>query len=197
MENKIPIKKLLFNPFEYIAGTKALIIGFFVILIGSVLNYFANKPFTEIINWGMLRTVIEGVTAWFLFSLLLYIIGMIFSKTKVRFVDVLGTQALARIPNIITILITFIPTFKHFLKYMMWKAFEKGDPIEMSTLGIVFSLFLYFIVFVAMIWSVVLMFNAFKVSTNLKGEKCVWLFIAAIIFSIVVAMGVRIFVFGM
>ena len=197
MENKISIKKLLFNPFEYIAGTKALIIGSFVILVGSALNYFANRPFTDIIDWGLLRTILESVAGWILFSLLLFIIGLIFSKSKIRFVDVLGTQALARIPNFVVILVTFIPIFKNFVKFLIWKTLGKGEAIEMTTLGIVFSLFIYIIVFAALIWSLVLMFNAFKVSTNLKGEKSVWLFVAAIIFSIVVSLGVRLFVFGM
>lgn len=190
------MKKILFNPFQFIAGTKALIIGVIVIILTAICNYFVNKPFTFLINWSMIRTIIESLAGWFLFSTLLYILGRIFSKSRIRFIDVLGTQALARIPFIFTALISLIPMFNKFIAYLLWTAVKIGKEVEVATHEIVLSLFLYAMLFFAMIWGLILMFNAFKVSTNLKGEKGVWLFVIALVFSLITSVAVRVVLFG-
>lgn len=193
LKNSIPMKKLLFNPFEFIAGFKALIIGVVAILISALLDYYCEQHMAMKNNWNLIESISWRLAGWFLFSVLLFLIGILFSKSKVRFIDVLGTQALARYPNIFASLISLIPSFRKFINHIFYKTFQKGSPVELSTLEVISSLFIYLILFLTLVWSLVLMFNAFKVSTNLKGEKSVWIFVVALVFSLITAMGVKMF----
>ena len=43
------IKKLI-NPFQYLAGLKSLILGIAIILVTSIVGYFSNTQFPDIIS---------------------------------------------------------------------------------------------------------------------------------------------------
>ncbi|MDQ3191920.1 MAG: hypothetical protein M3Q58_10025 [Bacteroidota bacterium] len=105
MEN---LKKLLFNPFEEIAGYKALFIGVFLIVLTGISGYFAGVVFDGVLDMHFVEnklsiaaSIIEGLVNWLSLSIILIIFGFLFSKTKFRLIDVLGTQALARWPYFI------------------------------------------------------------------------------------------------
>lgn len=187
------MKKAIFNPFTYIAGYKSLIIGLLVILISSWLCYLTNTHFDGVINvhYGrasayyvfLLEALIDLVTI----SLILYLIGIIFSKSAIRFVDIIGTQAFARIPLVIMPLIGFSSSIANITKYFLWKFLNVGNEIVITnndiTLFVIFSI----ISIAVILWTIILMYNAFKVSSNLKGSKSVWLFILGIIISAIIS----------
>ena len=72
-------------------------------------------------------------------------------------------------------------------KYMLWEFLQQGEAIELSVTTVVMAILLIVGTLVLTIWLVGLMYNAFKVSANLKGSKSVLLFIAGLIVSIILS----------
>ncbi|MCK5823540.1 MAG: hypothetical protein KAG95_06025 [Bacteroidales bacterium] len=187
------MKKAIFNPFTYIAGYKSLVIGLLIILLSSWLCYLTNTHFDGVINVHYGRAsayyvfLLEALIDLLSISLVLYIISIIFSKSSIRFIDLIGTQAFARIPLILTPLIGFSPTITNVPKYFIWKFLNLGDEINITNSDITLFVIFTLITIAVIIWTIVLMYNAFRVSSNLKGSKSVWLFILGIIISAIIS----------
>lgn len=186
------IKKLI-NPFLYIAGIKSLILGLIVILTTSIIGFFSNIHFPDIISvktspdFPVLYFIIQNLLNWFVVSTLLYIASIIFSKSSIRFIDIYGTQALARFPYFIASFIGFSKSLNAFNKYLLWTLLKQGEPIEISNLEIISAVLLMVFIVLLTIWLVTLMFNAFKVSANLKRSKLILNFIVVLIISLIIS----------
>jgi hypothetical protein len=96
---------LLFNPFFYFAGSKALCLGLAAILLAGLLGALGNTHFDGVLDthtgahaplWFFL---VEGIVDWLCMAVVLLAFGKVASKTSFRALDVLGTQALARWPR--------------------------------------------------------------------------------------------------
>jgi hypothetical protein len=185
------IAKLL-NPFKYVAGVKSLVIGILIILVTAYIGYNSNTHFPDLISiktcpdlpvWYF---VIQSLSNWIVFSTLLYSCAIVGSPSSIRFVDIYGTQALAHFPYLIASFIGFSDSINKLGKYMLWTLLQKGESISLSTGNFVIAISLIILTFLLTIWLVALMYNAFKVSANLKGTKAVILFIMVFIVSMVI-----------
>jgi hypothetical protein len=183
------MSKYLFNPFRYIAGWESLAVGILVLLGTSVIGYYSHIHFPDVIsvktNSGIPYYVllVENGLNWLVPSMLFYIAALIFSPSSVRIVDVFGTQALARSPYLIVAITGFSGTLDKFGQYTMWKSLNIGEPVAMSTGEIMLAITLILFMILSTIWMVVLMYNAFKVSANIKGSKLTIVFIVAMVIS--------------
>jgi len=96
------MKKWLFNPFVYIAGARSLVIGWVIMLITACICMYSHTHFDGVLDAHNGRVTlasmyfIEPFTDWICLVLALYLGGIIFSKSTIRFIDVAGTLALAR-----------------------------------------------------------------------------------------------------
>ncbi len=176
------MKKWLFNPFMYIAGTKALIIGLAAMLAAAVIGYYSKTHFDGVLDahtghsspmWFYLE---DALVDWSLPVVIFYIAGRIFSKSSIRLIDVAGTLALAR-------WVMLFPAIAGFVFYMP----APNQPVSMEEMmkpamsGPVIVFGLLSLLFV--IWMVALMYNAFTTSCNLKGGKAVWIFVVGLLVS--------------
>lgn len=171
------MKKWLFNPFIYIAGARALIIGWAIMAVTAVIGYYSHAHFDGAIDMHVGRIAampvyfLEQLVDWGSVVLLFYFAGLFFSKSKIRFVDVAGTLALARWMMIFPAIIVFgikAPGAIHTIDDAM--KLITGTTIIFGLLIVVFA-----------IWMVALMYNAFKVSCNMKGSNATLIFIAGLI----------------
>lgn len=184
------IKKLV-NPFQYLAGLKSLILGLAIILATAVIGYYSNTHFPDIISvkichdFSIWYFVIQGLLNWFILSTIFYFASIITSKSSVRPIDIYGTQALARFPYLLASFMGFSDALNDFSKHLLWTLLKKGEPIEISSLQIVIAILILASSLILTIWLIALMFNAFKVSANLKGNKLVFTFIICLILSLV------------
>lgn len=184
--------KILINPYKYIAGLKSLILGIAIILVTSIIGYFSNTQFPDIISvktcpdFSISYFILQGLLNWFVLSTMLYIASMIISKSKVRPIDIYGTQALARFPYLLASCIGFSSALNDFSKYLQWTLLKQGESIEVSSIQIVIAILILVSSLILTVWMITLMFNAFKVSANLKGNRLVFTFIIVMILSIVV-----------
>jgi hypothetical protein len=183
------IKKLI-NPFHYIAGIKSLIFGLIIIFVTSIVGYLSRTHFPDIISiktspdFSVWYFVIQNFSNWFIISTLFYISSIIFSKSSVRLVDIYGTQAFARFPYFIASFMGFSGALNTFSKYLLWTLMRQGEPFEISGIQIIAAISLIVFSLLLTIWLVTLMFNAFKISANLKGIKLILIFIIVLIISL-------------
>jgi hypothetical protein len=175
----------LFNPFLYLAGAKALLIGWAVILLAGVVGALSRTHFDGVldIHTGMAVPmwffICEGFIAWLCLSVALLIAGKITAHTAFRVIDLAGTQALARWPTIIVSLIALAPGYQRFTTYLKDHVLNQGGNINFVSA----DAFVFFIVVLITIgitcWMVFLMYKAYSVSCNLTGVKAVVAFIVA------------------
>ena len=185
------IKKWLFRPAEYIGAQKALWIGIAAMLISGFINIFTHSHFDGVIDfhtgnvsdYSFQAYLYEGFVDWLVFSLLLYITGLIFSSSSIRIIDVMGMQALARCPFFLVSLLTLLLPHREvdeYLKSDMLKA-ATGTPIIVPIYEWIFFGLSILLIIAIFVWTVILMYRAYSVSCNLKGEKGIISFIVVML----------------
>lgn len=182
MNNKI---KLLYNPFHAIAGWKAFCIGAVIVAISVVIAYSRSQYYEGALSLHFVNNAKLGyaflsqILSLLCLVLPAYALGLIFSK-GVRFQDVLGTLTLARYPYLIMAFFGFLMTNEDIAKIV-------DAVISGRTADIVGQLpiliFISFTTLIIAVWGISLYYNAFRVSTGIKGGKGIVLFIACLIFS--------------
>jgi len=185
--DKLQLRQWLFNPFQFIAGGKALIIGVVIILVTSGLGSISNTHFDGVLDVHTGRAVpiwlfvAEGFINWLSLAAMLAIFGLLLRRFSFRMIDIFGTQALARWPHIITAIVTLAPGYQRYSAHISNK-FLKTCPVAMphQTDALFFALVLVVVICMA-IWMVVLMYRAYSVSCNLKGAKAIGSFTAGLI----------------
>lgn len=173
------MKKWLFNPFEFIAGFRSLILGWIFMLATAFLGQFHGVHFDGVLDMHSGRQTVawfyyaEQLTDWATATLLFYIAGRIGSRSAIRFVDVAGTMALSRWVMIFAAIVDL---------GILEPVLPKGHSIQdlVNSIGIVFIVGA-FLELIIMVWFVTLLYNAFSVSCNLKGGKAAGIFTVTLI----------------
>lgn len=166
------IQKTLFNPFKKLAGGKALGLGMAILLLTAVVAGFSNCHFDGAFDahvgaeMPVIVYYLEAIIAWGVTALTFYLAGVLFSNSKVRLIDILGTTALARYPFFFIAVLGF--------------ALPVANPDELPPLTPGFILVSLLLLLIS-IWSIALLYHAFSVSCNLKASKGIWVFIGALI----------------
>lgn len=161
-------KHSLYNPFMYIAGIQSLLLGSIGVLLLSFLSYISGTHYLGLVVPVFAKDNIfayylsEHLIHWLVLSMLFFASGTIFSKSRIRFIDVMGTQALALLPLILLPILRLLPPFESFYIY------------SLSTV------ILYVLHAATVIWSIALMYNAYKVTCNVRGTKFTISFITVI-----------------
>lgn len=186
------MKKWLLNPFVYVAGTRALVLGVVGMTLTAVIGYFSHAHFDGAIDMhvGKISPLpvyfIEQLINWATLSLLFFVAGKFFSRSSIRFVDVSGTMALARWPSIFVALLAFgihIP--------------EKSTSPEQILASINIGTIVFVLAtLVFLIWMIALLYNAFSVSCNLKGGRATGIFIGTLIVAEILSLFIHSFVFN-
>jgi hypothetical protein len=186
-----PLMTWLFNPFIYIAGGRSLLLGIVAILLAGFLGIFSRTHFNGVLDmhtgkssplWVFLS---EGLIAWLLLGIVLLVFGKIISKTSFRSLDLLGTQAMARWPTIISVLI-MLPTFSQdangrFGANLMSSITNQSSVVPLSPADVVIFIFTTLVALLMVCWFVVLAYRSYAVSCNVKGGKAIGTFIAGIL----------------
>lgn len=167
----------IFNPFVHIAGWQSLVIGLIIMLLTAVIGHFTNTHVDGVIGagFGLPAPVwvhfTEVLCAWIVLSLILLVTGRILSKTAFRIVDVFGTQALARAPMLLAPLLGFPELNQRVTKYLFSKFLPTGEEVTATQFEIVVFVIIVLIMIIAVIWTITLMYNAYRLCFNLKGKK--------------------------
>lgn len=187
--NKIHSTFLL-NPFQKIAGLKALFLGMITLLLisffGVKAQLFYLSPMSTINASVLAKQTIthpfmfllgQNMICWLILATLLCITAKIIQKKKTRFVDFFGTIAFGRFP---TLLVTLSILLMRIINPSLLDIdMSSGYPIHFSLMQYIWSI----PIVVLAIWQAVIYFYAYKESSGLMGKKCVLSFLAAFIIS--------------
>ena len=186
------MKKWLFNPFIYIAGTRALLIGVSAMLVTAIIAFYTHAHFDGVLDLhfghisSMSTVFLEALIDWGCMVLVFYIAGLIASGSSIRFIDIAGTMALAR-------WVMVFPAIIGFGIHVPATTPKTIDEIMSSITPSFIVLSLFGLLFI--IWMVALMYNAFSVSCNLKGSKAALSFIAGVIVAEIISKVIFHFIF--
>ncbi len=168
---------LLWDPFTRIAGWQAFWIGIVVVIISTILAHFGGLLFDGAMDthFGIPTTMTESLivmgVSLLTVVLVMYVTGLIIAK-NFRFIDILGTMTLARVPFLILAILSLFTTFPEVEDIMR-------DPMIFLDYP---STILFMVIAVPLIvWYIALLYNGFKVSTGAKGAKLIIGFVVGVL----------------
>ncbi len=168
---------VLINPFQKIAGFKALFIGIVLIMVMSILGVYANVYIDGTLGFLMtngikaarapsfLLLLYQNTVACLTLSILFYISAIWVGQKGIRIIDFLGTVAFARYPTCISLM--FVILEEWLIPENSNADFSKGISFHFSILGSLSAL-LWTACFV---WQGMNDFFALKESAGLDGKR--------------------------
>jgi len=182
---------LLFNPFERIAGSKALIVGLIFFIISTALAHLGGVVFNGILSIQLIPInltqafIVHGLSL-LLLILVMYVTGLIFSPSSIRFIDVVGTMTLSRAPLVLVGAMVSLPIVNG-----SWRKFVSSILMgETPSDPLVVPIFIcsMIVTLICIIWFIVLAYNAFSVSCNIKGMKNNIVFTVSLVLTFVICL---------
>jgi len=161
----------ILNPFHYVAGVRALSAGIALIVLAGLLGSLSDSHFDGVLDFHTGRHtviwffIVAGLIDAACMGLLLYGVGVLLSSSKIRILDVFGTQALARWPTVLTSLAALLPGYRRQAERL-----ALGDAAAIPVDAIAFGVTVV-VTLLAIVWMVVLMYRGFSVSCNVRGAK--------------------------
>ncbi len=180
------LTRWLFNPYTFIAGFRALLIGLVIILLSAFIGSLGRTHFDGVIDvhTGMPAPLwyffAESLLAWVSVTIPLFFFGLIISHCPFRIVDVLGTQALARTPYLITSVVMLPEANRRFGEYMVSRFTQSAATPAVSYTDTAIFAFAIIIAITMTVWTVALMYRAYAVSCNVKGVPAIVTFIVSL-----------------
>lgn len=176
------ILSLLINPFTRIAGWQAFGLGLVFIALMGFIGSSNGIAFDGVFDMHMFENTVQQAFTFLAIDLVsvvlvMWVTGLIVSK-NFRFIDILGTMTLAKAPFLILAIYGYFTTAPD-----LSEIYKDPYAILQSTsfvIMIVLSL-------PVMIWSITLMFNALRISCDLKGSSLTVAFIIALFLSEIIA----------
>jgi len=184
----------LFRPFNRIAGGQALAVGLVLMALAAWIAASAGLLHDGVLDlhfgpelpvWVLLA---QALINWLSLSLFLILAGLWLGRGPFRWIDVLGTQALARWPMLASTAYLAIPGLNSRIRELTAELLTKmpTDPSKVMAssaylLDAMWLTLLSLPTLVCLIWMVWLMYHAYAISTNMKGPRAVFSFIAALV----------------
>ena len=167
----------IFNPFRYIAGTKSLVFGLIFIATSTLLLYSGGYIQDSYIHIGMAAAPLWKVAAmqilwWILPAGILYLCGLLLSKSKIRIIDILGTTAFAQLILLLMIAPMLLPAVQNSTLELVATLQSGGVPTPGLPL-MIYSVWSFICIAFFYIWN----YNAFAVSCNVSGWKAILVYI--------------------
>ncbi len=179
----------LVKPFDRIAGWPVLGAGLAVLVATAFLgwrfgihtdgvldlHYGSFLPF-----WVFLA---QGFINWACMVLFLLPLGCWLSRNEFRFLDLLGTQALARWPYLPAVLIMGIPAYRDTVEVLsmdlLMRVQEVPDAAFIRDAMIVTALSVPMMIFI--VWMVWLMYHGYTRVFRLNWKRAAWSFVVAVL----------------
>lgn len=179
------MKKLLF-PFRYLAGGRALAWGFVVLILTSIFSWQTGVVARGNMSIGyadgyvsLLAITLRMLVLWLVLATLLYAAGLLLSRSKIRAVDIYGTNLFASIPLTVGMLLTALPTMRRLEAQLME---HLADPAALAAaLWTPTRLIILGALLVVMVWYFWWSYSAFAVSANLKSGRAVVAYIVCFV----------------
>lgn len=179
------MKTLLFKPFEQYSEKLLIFIGLGMTVLGTFLAQVLNSRFDGAFDLHFIEeTLLQQAfidTFINITSLIFFLYGAaLIVNRKTRFVDIITTVTIARIPYYILPLLNMNNKLTD-IGTAVLKSVEE-DPTAVLSVEILPWLILTTIVTIgALVWYITLLYNGYKIASNAKKGSHVPLFIAALL----------------
>lgn len=177
------MNKLLYNPFETINDKKLLYIGIAGTFVASLLAWLLNCRFgayitlTPLLDVTIYQPLLDNIVGIIVTAVVLYITGISINR-KTRFVDILNTATIARLP----FYINMVPNINNYMAIQtnaLMAAQQNPESMETSGLGAITVI--AFVGLLFLVWMIALLYNGFRVATNTKKVVHIILFAVAVL----------------
>ncbi len=181
------ITTVLFKPFEFVAGGRALLLGLAAIggaaLIGSAFQAHFDGAIDLHVGRGgpVWLFLAEGAFDWLALACVLLLMGRLVSRTRFRAVDIFGTQALARWPTLVMAAAVSAPSFQRVSQHMRARWVRSAPAVEIHPGDHVMAGLILCAVLLLLVWLVALMYQAYATCCNLKGARAAVSFIGGLL----------------
>ena len=174
--------KRIINPFVYLGGGRALAWGLAGLAAASVIATRLGLTFRGGVSlgygdWPLWKTALAQLLVWGIFATLLYLCGLVLSKSRIRAVDVYGTNLFARLPFIGVMLLAALPGIRAYTDSLLGMTFTQAEAMIPPVSVIFFALVVLFV----LVWYFVWTYNGYVVSTNLRKGRAAVSFIVCYI----------------
>lgn len=185
------MKTILFNPFKRYSEQQLLVFGLITTLAGVVCASLTNTHFDGVMdthfgnNVSLQAAALQSLINSISIVLVFYPLGK-WINSKTRLIDIFNISLIVKIPAYL-----LMP-----LNIKGW-AFSKIEPLiealldpfamQFSPEMILFLTITSILAILIFVWLMALLYNGFKVATNLKGTNHIIMFIIAIIVSEIVS----------
>ncbi len=189
------MKKLL-NPFRYLAMRQIGCWGVAMMIMTAIYCWLLPLKMTSLTQVAIVleqprlwQSTVEQLAVWLIFTIVLFIIGKLFSTSQVRLQDVAAYNLFARLPFDVMLLMYTVPEVKSvmFKMQLLGEAIVSGANPDlsavtqyMSTILLVSLLSLLFSV-----WYFYWSYKGFAEATNIRNGKGVALFIVGFLIAYV------------
>lgn len=185
---------LLVNPFQKIAGYKALFIGLILMIVMSAVGAHAKIFYDGTLGFIFplgIKTPLEPSFFLLLYqnavicltlSIFFLVSSFVCNQKRIRYIDFFGTVFLSRYPLLISLLFTMLHNFLETKPLNL--DLSQGFELHLRFLGVLNNL----IFLACMIWQIMTYFCALKESSGLNGKKLWGSFITCMLVGDVVAM---------
>lgn len=174
------------NPFRYLPLRQAICWGIVAMILTAVFCWQVGLRMTSItqvnyVGGALWKATVGQLVVWLLFSVILYVVGVMLSCSKIRFWDVASFNLFARIPFDLTLLMFAIPTVRSVMGLAMdGNIARMMEHMNLLTIvGVVSLLF--------SVWYFYWCYKAFAESTNVKNGKGVVAFILSFVVAYLVS----------
>jgi len=156
-------------------------------LISTFIGFLGSTHFDGVLDvhtgleaplWVFLA---EGIIDWLTIAIPLFFFGLIVSTSSLRMIDVLGTQALARWPYLITAIVMLPEANRRVGAYLAVRFGLAAAPAAINYIDMFIFGFAIIVGILMAIWMVALMYRAYVVSCNIKGVRAIITFIVSLI----------------
>jgi len=166
------------QPFVYRAGSSMLLRGFLFMMVTAFIAMWSTTHFDGLVDahvgWKSSAWIYfsEGPINWLFSFLGCMLAAKIITRKPFRAIDMAGTLAYARMPMLFVALLGFGVDTP-----------DLNIPVmQVSTM----SLIMAFLMLLFTVWMLILMYQAFSVSANVKGTKAIITFILIVILAEIV-----------
>ena len=184
-------KKSWYNPFQYIAGGRALAAGLGFMVLASLAGTLTNLWFPGVLDLKLgyegpfLIHLATSVMSWAVLVVVLYFMAQGLSSSRVRLVDMAGTLALAHAPRLLAALTGAGGIVGKAMNNLLYRFTQDGQeaiplqmlgnitPVDMKAWEWILAFNLMALQLLTIIWMVALMYNAYRISANLKDSRAV------------------------
>lgn len=164
--------QIILNPFIKFSERQLLIVGITATIAGSLIASTIGVTFDGLLDVHLypevtlLDSLKENSILITIITVLLFGFGKIINA-KTRFIDILNSSLLFRIPFYFSALLTSIPVIKKMEEEVI-KNINSLDKIHLQTTDLIGVIVISIISIVLLIYAITLLFQGFKTATNAK-----------------------------